>query len=107
MILSRHWLSSASDDELQEEKRRMGIMSGTARDNDDMSALSAIEMAMDDVEDELYRRSGNSGKRGNCGECESCGLSLYGGDYHAPWEDGDNEYGYIKCPHCSHKNVRY
>ena len=101
MILSKHWLSSASNDELEEEKRRMEIMSGTARSNDDMSALSAIGMAMDDVEEELYRRVGNSG------ECENCGLSLNGGDYHAPWEDGDNEYGYVECPHCSHKNVRY
>ena len=37
--------------------------------------------------------------------CENCGQSLSGGEYTAPWEDGDNEDGYIICPHCHHKNT--
>lgn len=44
--------------------------------------------------------------RGNRGECESCGQSLSNGDYHAPWEDGSNSLGYVKCPYCGHKNYR-
>ena len=44
--------------------------------------------------------------RGNHGECESCGQSLSNGDYHAPWEDGSNSLGYVKCPYCGHKNYR-
>lgn len=34
--------------------------------------------------------------------CPSCGQSLEGGDYTAPWEDGDNSYGYVTCPHCGY-----
>ena len=37
--------------------------------------------------------------------CENCGWSLKGGEYVSPWEDGDNEYGYIICPHCRHENI--
>lgn len=37
-------------------------------------------------------------------ECMRCGGSLSGGEYVAPWEDGDNENGYIICPHCHYEN---
>lgn len=37
--------------------------------------------------------------------CENCGASLAGGYYTAPWEDGDNEYGYWICPRCGHTNI--
>lgn len=36
--------------------------------------------------------------------CEACGRSLAGGVYTAPWENGNNPDGYIKCPHCGHAN---
>jgi len=42
----------------------------------------------------------------NRGECVSCGNSLASGDYAMPWEDGDNEYGYVTCPSCGYKNIR-
>ncbi len=38
--------------------------------------------------------------------CESCGQSLEGGDLTLPWEDGDNPYAYVTCPHCGHENIR-
>ncbi len=41
------------------------------------------------------------------GTCESCGQSLYGGVGSLPWEDGDNAYAYIRCPHCGHENIQY
>ncbi len=37
-------------------------------------------------------------------ECINCQQDLLGGVYTAPWEDGDNEYGYVICPHCGAKN---
>lgn len=40
-------------------------------------------------------------------DCESCQQALSGSVRVAPWEDGDNEYGYIRCRHCQHKNVIY
>ena len=40
-------------------------------------------------------------------ECENCGWSLDNGEYVAPWEDDDNLYGYVICPHCKHKNIDY
>jgi DNA-directed RNA polymerase subunit RPC12/RpoP len=43
----------------------------------------------------------------NPGTCESCQQSLAGGDRSLPWEDGDNANAYIRCPHCSHKNIKY
>lgn len=49
---------------------------------------------------------GPSSKK-NAGECINCGGSLSGGSYTGPWEDGDNEYGYVICPHCRCKNSRY
>lgn len=39
--------------------------------------------------------------------CENCGESLSGGEYTAPWENGNNPDGYIKCPHCRHVNFLY
>lgn len=36
--------------------------------------------------------------------CENCGQSMSGGEYTAPWENGNNPDGYIKCPHCGHVN---
>ena len=39
--------------------------------------------------------------------CINCGYSLRGGSYTGPWEDGNNEYGYVICPHCRCKNERY
>ena len=38
-------------------------------------------------------------------ECINCQQDLSGGVYTAPWEDGDNEYGYVICPHCGAKNI--
>ena len=32
--------------------------------------------------------------------CVNCQQSLSGGVYTAPWENGNNLDGYIKCPHC-------
>lgn len=37
--------------------------------------------------------------------CINCGQDLSEGVYTAPWEDGDNEYGYVICPHCRTKNI--
>ena len=37
-------------------------------------------------------------------KCEFCGEPLSGGEHTGPWEDGDNVYGYIKCPHCGEIN---
>lgn len=39
--------------------------------------------------------------------CESCGQSLEGGDLTLPWEDGDNAYAYVTCPHCGYDNIKY
>lgn len=36
--------------------------------------------------------------------CVNCGQPLDGGEYTAPWENGNNPNGYIKCPHCGHIN---
>lgn len=43
------------------------------------------------------RRSQNSGRT-----CSNCGQSLNGGEYTAPWENGNNSDGYVKCPHCGY-----
>ena len=32
-------------------------------------------------------------------DCVCCGRSLAGGVLILPWEDGDNEYAYVNCPH--------
>ncbi|GEM_PF-3545240 len=31
--------------------------------------------------------------------CENCGQKMVGGSYTAPWENGNNPDGYVKCPH--------
>lgn len=38
-------------------------------------------------------------------ECEACGEPLDYSTYVAPWEDGDNEYGYWVCKRCKHKTT--
>ena len=38
--------------------------------------------------------------------CECCGRSLRGGELTLPWEDGDNAYAYVTCPHCGPMNGR-
>jgi predicted RNA-binding Zn-ribbon protein involved in translation (DUF1610 family) len=43
----------------------------------------------------------NSGKT-----CSNCGKSLDGGSYTAPWENGSNPDGYIKCPYCGFINFQ-
>ena len=40
-------------------------------------------------------------------ECINCQNDLSGGEYIAPWEDGDNSCGYVICPHCGYKNEDY
>lgn len=40
-------------------------------------------------------------------ECESCGQSLAGASLTLPWEDGDNPYAYVTCPHCGYENIKY
>ena len=40
----------------------------------------------------------------NAKKCANCGESLQGGEYTAPWENGNNSDGYIKCPHCGYIN---
>ena len=39
--------------------------------------------------------------------CVNCGWSLLGAYLTLPWEDGDNKYAYVTCPHCRYKNIRY
>ncbi len=39
--------------------------------------------------------------------CENCGQSLAGGEYTAPWENGNNPDGYTICPHCGYANFEY
>lgn len=39
--------------------------------------------------------------------CETCHCSLEGGDLTLPWEDGDNRYAYVTCPHCGWNSVQY
>ena len=36
--------------------------------------------------------------------CVVCQQSLEGGEYTAPWENGNNPDGYTKCPHCGSIN---
>ena len=38
--------------------------------------------------------------------CTSCGRSIIGGELTLPWEDGDNSYAYVKCPHCGYENIQ-
>lgn len=46
-----------------------------------------------------------SGKNG--GICQNCGASLSGGEYVAPWENGNNPDGYVKCPSCNYVNFQW
>jgi len=39
--------------------------------------------------------------------CTKCGGALTGGEYTAPWENGNNPNGYVKCPHCGHVNFEW
>ncbi len=39
-------------------------------------------------------------------DCVCCGRSLAGGVLTLPWEDGDNEYAYVTCPHCGEENIQ-
>lgn len=41
-------------------------------------------------------------RKPNATPCSNCGMSLSGGEYTAPWENGNNPDGYIKCPHCGY-----
>lgn len=55
----------------------------------------------------LYREHEGDEKGMEMDECMSCGWSLDGGGLTLPWEDDDNEYAYITCPHCGAKNIVY
>ena len=39
-------------------------------------------------------------------DCVCCGRSLAGGVLILPWEDGDNEYAYVTCPHWGEENIQ-
>jgi DNA-directed RNA polymerase subunit RPC12/RpoP len=39
------------------------------------------------------------------GECVNCQESLDGATLTLPWEDGDNPYAYVRCPHCGYENI--
>ena len=39
--------------------------------------------------------------------CANCGQSMSGGEYVAPWENGNNPDGYVKCPHCGYVNFEW
>lgn len=56
MLHSVSWLKSASDDVLQAEKDKAMKMYCTARDNNDMATLSILEIAVDDIDEELVER---------------------------------------------------
>lgn len=47
----------------------------------------------------------NLGKRSK--SCVNCGNSLAGGEHTLPWEEGNNEDGYTKCPHCGYVNFNW
>ena len=49
--------------------------------------------------DALHRGRGSNNRT-----CENCGRSMKGATYYAPWENGNNRDGYVKCPHCGHAN---
>lgn len=55
-----------------------------------------------DLVNALSRGRNKSGKK-----CENCGQSLSGGSYTAPWENGNNPDGYIKCSHCGYVNFQW
>lgn len=60
MLHSVSWLKSASDAALQSEKDKAMQMYYTARDNNDMETLSILEIAMDDIDEELVERFSRS-----------------------------------------------
>ena len=37
--------------------------------------------------------------------CPSCRASLGEGALTLPWEDGDNPYAYVTCPHCGYQLI--
>lgn len=37
--------------------------------------------------------------------CVVCQYPLAGGMFVSRWEDGNNDYSYVVCPHCRHKNI--
>ena len=37
--------------------------------------------------------------------CLSCGLSLADGYLTLTWEDGDNAFAYVTCPHCGYQTI--
>ena len=39
--------------------------------------------------------------------CVRCDHSLDAGDHYMRYEDGSNNYAYIICPSCKHKNIQY
>jgi len=45
--------------------------------------------------------------KSNNNTCVNCGMSLSGGAYTAPWENGNNSDGYIQCPHCGSVNFQW
>lgn len=45
--------------------------------------------------------------RKNAKTCPECGQSMAGGEYVAPWEEGNNPNGYVVCPHCHHIEILY
>lgn len=46
-------------------------------------------------------------KSTNNQKCSNCQESLSGSSYTAPWEDGNNSDGYIKCSHCGYINFQW
>lgn len=60
MLHSVSWLKSASDAVLQSEKDKVMKMYCIARDNNDMETLPILEMAMDDIDEELVERFSRS-----------------------------------------------
>jgi DNA-directed RNA polymerase subunit RPC12/RpoP len=39
-------------------------------------------------------------------DCINCQQPLKGGGLTLPWEDEDNAYAYVTCPHCGHENIK-
>jgi DNA-directed RNA polymerase subunit RPC12/RpoP len=37
--------------------------------------------------------------------CLFCGLSLVNGYLTLPWEDGNNAFAYVTCPHCGYQTI--
>lgn len=56
---------------------------------------------LESLEDRHRARQSNNQK------CSNCGQSLSGGSYTAPWENGNNPDGYVKCPHCGYVNFQW